>query len=110
MTIVDELTPRQCAVLEIIQGRSLTREEIATQVKKDPKTVERILKSLPKSLLRKKRDTARNGSPYTYGTKKMRRNTEIAFGKKMQDLYNTGKLPHGTPSHPSSQAPSHPKG
>jgi len=68
MAIVDELTPRQCLVVGEILGLrvGLLRKEIAERTGKDEKTIERILQSLPKSVLRKKRDVNLNGAPYRY--------------------------------------------
>ena len=68
MVILDKLAPRQCLVVgEILAHRTgLLRQEIAERTGKDEKTIERILKSLPKSILRKKRDVSLNGTPYRY--------------------------------------------
>jgi predicted transcriptional regulator len=109
MAIVDELTPRQCLVLREIltHPTGLLRKEIAKRTGKDEKTVERILKSLPPWVVRKKRDPTMNGSPYRYKGR-LRRKSFGAFIKKLQALHikkfqaihkktALGTVPSGTP-------------
>lgn len=100
MAIVDKLTRRQCMVVEQIltHQTGLLRSEIAERIGRDEKTVERILKSLPKWVLLKKRDRSLNGAPFRYRAR-LRPASYPAFAKKLQALH-----------HKPSQAPSQAKG
>jgi len=88
MAIIDDLTPRQCLVIAEILSHptGLLRSEIAQRIGKDEKTVERILKSLPKWVVRKKRDLTLNGAPYRYRAR-LRRASHSAFAKKMEAIH-----------------------
>jgi len=88
MTIVDDLTPRQCKMVALLDQHAtgLLRSEIAKKVGKNEKTVERILKSLPKSILRKKRDRNLNGAPFRYRTR-VRKPSYTAFCEKMASIF-----------------------
>ncbi|HSY64604.1 MAG TPA: helix-turn-helix domain-containing protein [Terriglobales bacterium] len=102
MAIVDKLTPRQCMVIGEIVGHQgwLLRKEIAKRTRKDKKTIERILKSLPKGAVRKKRDVTLNGAPYRYKAT-LRKKSYHAFFEKWKNAKQKnivpGTVPSGTP-------------
>src|SRR5580658_7159957 len=107
MAIVDELTPRQCLVVAEILGRQsgLLRKEIAERTGKDEKTIERILKSLPKSVLRKKRDVNLNGAPYRY-TARLRKKSYKGFYERWANAKQMNAVPGTVPGTVPDTVPS----